>query len=98
MTLADFLLARIAEDEARIKHWMKCRRPSGGPCSCTGNLRRFNDRRHAECEAKRRIVERWKVLRLTPWATVEMRTLEYVMEWLALPYENHPDYREEWKP
>lgn len=64
----------------------------------------------AECEAKRRIVaeyveaahlshrlqdegsdEKWE------WIAREA-ALERVVRLLALPYADHPDYREEWKP
>jgi hypothetical protein len=86
MTLTDFLLARIAEDEAaRVI-------PDGDPgWPFTRSAEEIaeSERWKAECEAKRRIVERemadvdepdWVLLRL-----------------LAIPYADHPDYREEWR-
>jgi hypothetical protein len=46
----------------------------------------------AECEAKRRIVE----------CATNMHTSgpdwDEACRFLALPYADHPDYREEWKP
>lgn len=81
MTLTDFLLARIAEDEDAIdlaveenRYW-----PYRLPSSA-----------RAECEAKRRIVG----------SCVEESPMEgaHILRLLALPYADHPDYREEWKP
>lgn len=64
--LADFLLARIAEDETRAL---------------------------AECEAKRRIVERVSEVKWTGSYAVR----DVVLELLALSYADHPDYRDKWK-
>lgn len=94
--LPEFLLARYAEDEAvarRLRdHALAIygRDPAARPL--------------ADVEAKRRIVEiaaarvldepvmaRGKVhAGVTPWA--------YTLRLLALPYSDHPDYRQEWKP
>lgn len=75
MTLTEFLLARITEDEARLPalHGMP---PHGAALT----------RAYAECEAKRRIVD-WARYALEPDA---------VLLALALPYADHPDYREVW--
>jgi hypothetical protein len=105
LTLTDFLLARIAEDEAVAE-------------SATGEpvfqgLQLFSDgygtdviarsRRGtlAECEAKRRIVE-WHFGKPndggpycancgSDWPCENLAAL-------ALPYADHPDFREEWRP
>jgi hypothetical protein len=67
---------------------------------------RYVDRVLAECEAKRRIVE------LTQGAIYRLADLvadewggggdtdadEDLLRLLALPYADHPDYREEWAP
>ena len=80
--LADFLLARIAEDEERgqslVTQWFDV----GNACQSCGT---DGARVIAECRAKRRIVEAyggavWPVLIL-----------------LALPFADHPDYRQEWR-
>jgi hypothetical protein len=54
----------------------------------------------AECDAKRRIVElcqrlEHKRMNDNLWNIDED---EEILAALALPYANHPDYREEWKP
>ncbi len=85
MTLAQFLLARIAEDEMVAKE-------VPGPPDETGlswwgkygHLSVSPDRVLTECEAKRRIITNWGF----PGA----------LRALALPYADHPDYREEWRP
>ncbi len=86
MTLAQFLLARIAEDEMVAKE-------VPGPSDETG-LSWWGEYGHlsvsparvlADCEAKRRIAHRPNC---PPW----------VLRYLALPYTDHPDYREEWRP
>lgn len=106
MTLTDFLLARIAEDDAN--GWV-----SSGlraePYSRT--------RAHLECEAKRRIVEklerRWDEADAAaedPNLSVRERGsmnrmyssqatgLASAVRALAEVYADHPDYREEWRP
>jgi hypothetical protein len=98
MTLAEFLLTRIAEDEAAVRkaegynyddlyadfEWWK---PS---------------RLLAECDAKRRIVQ--YILEADAASTaVDNIELGYgvardLLGLLALPYADHPDYQESWKP
>ena len=58
----------------------------------------------AECEAKRRIVEELAI----PYIAERRRLMNgqpswgdehpELLLWLALPYADHPDYREEWRP
>lgn len=74
MTLAEFLLARFAE-EAQYAETFRLEGPW------------HNARVLAEIEAKRRIVE---------WFTKPSDLL--ILRCLALPYADHPDYRQEWKP
>lgn len=95
--LTDFLLARIAEDEAAAqdcKEWSDC-------FSCPTH-ERFDTRRVlAECEAKRRIVERHMAYgryNVDIFRDGYTAALEDVLRALSLPYADHPNYREEWKP
>jgi hypothetical protein len=55
----------------------------------------------AECEAKRRIIK------LLPWLdnasggivpALKYSPAQTVLRQMALPYADHPDYREEWRP
>lgn len=124
MTLTDFLLARIAEDEAvageatpgpwyadadystvtaapftsaraaydrdylagEVDCWVipESMDSSVGRHNLAHIARHDPARVLAECEAKRRIVD-------------ESRS-RLAMRLVALPYADHPDYREEWKP
>ena len=104
MTLTEFLLARIAEDESRAE-------------SVRDFIPEFGDQGEyinparvlAECEAKRRIVE------LHSWGeghecsvfdgSGEVDNCRYVigdecstMQLLASVYADHPDFRSEWRP
>lgn len=84
MTLADFLLARIAEDEAGVIPEWQFGTPS---------------RVLAECDAKRQIVDMCGYHLefsgdVTP-ASDDLATA--TLHFLALPYADHPDYREEWR-
>ena len=101
MTLTEFLLARIAEDEreatACLDQYM---RGDGGTKS------RWV-RQLAECEAKRRIVERHRGFGFDEeWAPEgycgecegTLSSPCATLRLLALPYADHPDYREEWRP
>lgn len=99
LTLAEFLLARISEDIALMHnegllaawHTRDCGINGAGLeevwCSCEVPARVL-----AECEAKRRIVE--VAERFGTW---EGGMADVTLRYLALPYADHPDYRDEWK-
>lgn len=95
--LAWFLLDRISEDEEEARYWT---------CDCAMEgfpLRhglRCEERVKAECDAKRRIVQslrsgdpgnQWAK---EAWCQAE----DDVLRLLALPYADHPDYDEAWRP
>ena len=132
MTLAEFLLARIAEDEQIAREappspWdldtdRCCVGHSGHPAKYLGggNAAEMTDaaehiahwdpaRVLAECDAKRRIVGMCAedaALAMNYRTAVKATTSEWdllslardTLKTLALPYADHPDYREEWKP
>lgn len=120
VTLTEFLLARIAEDEfeaaetkgragiefdgavqwayqaalrASDQHWHREQ--------ASRHIARWDPARVlAECEAKRRIVERHHAAgrsglcdecHAQVWPCPTLRAL-------ALPYADHPEFREEWRP
>lgn len=91
MTITEFLLDRIAEDETTSVHEIDCgyaMAEYGKPCSCG-----WEKRMDRACEAKRRIVEHCEPdpITLSPGD-------DYVLRSLASEYADHPDYREEWRP
>ena len=117
--LAEFLLARIAEDEAvaadanvdSAKWWVDGPGERSGHWWIYGTGQKFAERstadhiaRHdparvlAECEAKRRIVERAShdYRKYDGERIVELAG--YTLRNLALPYADHPDYDEAWRP
>lgn len=97
--LAEFILARIAEDEAvaaraeraawtltpdrRYNKWAL----RGG--NGYGDVCVDAQRIAAECEAKRKIVEN-----LQPWGPWDDLAADDVLKALASVYRDHPDYRE----
>jgi hypothetical protein len=96
MTLTEFLTARIAEDELQTQ----------GMAEDIGQW--MGDRWVAECEAKRRIVELHMAHEervafalsadLSPdHADQRRKATHEVLRALALPYADHPDYRDEWR-
>ncbi len=109
--LAEFLLARIAEDEAVARAAEKAaawdqerRRQPAGPVYDRlsrlleadyppGDVAAHFTRVLAECDAKRLIVEGMR-----PYGPIDDVNADEVLGLLALPYADHPDYREEWKP
>jgi len=127
MTLTEFLLARIADDEAvarqsnphhnddiddwdaqtdaearwdRQPHGQRCawRLGEGMADKCKCN---YPARVLAECEAKRRIVNRWADS-FGQWnatqADAARAQKDSTLRLLALPYADHPDYDEKWRP
>lgn len=100
-TLTEFLLVRIAEDEAEARHYLDdlaaCP-PSAYDMAQVGWIEAGSpDRVLAECEAKRRIVETFEGddadLYDDSWKGADM-----CARILATVYADHPDYREEWRP
>lgn len=90
-TLSEFLLARVTEDEAdAMSGWRWKSLPAG-------EYERLQARVLSECEAKRRIVEAatWE---MKDGSRVAYELDEDTLRLLALPYADHPDYRDEWRP
>lgn len=102
MTLTEFLLARIAEDEATAR--MVWERPHFGYCNTQGDLSSLGDectcglpaRVLAECEAKRAIVA-WAELVLVDHANEQtgatyelIDAQQIVLEHLAAPHAQAP--------
>ena len=117
MTLVEFLLARIAEDEAVARAVPEVEPKSSHSIFTslhepTGTVEISPARVLAECEAKRRIVERASVECVCTdhgadrvegcgqcLACQAVTTADgYVLADLALPHADHPDYRDEWRP
>jgi hypothetical protein len=114
MDLSEFLLARIAEDEEWARdlwerpHFGSCNTQGdqsslGDECDCGLPARVL-----AECEAKRRIVahylgSRGALAKLTdPLRRLLGEAINEshadALKPLALPYTDHPDYDESWRP
>ena len=108
--LIEFLLARIAEDEAVaravIAEYPRHDDVTNHVCYCDGQaVAALNGHRLlAECEAKRRIVH--EAREINPDADYgdvdnlddgQVWAFGDVLQALALPYADHPDYRDEWR-
>ena len=96
ITLPEFLLARIAEDERRVEFVRDFIPEHGDQGEYIDPARVL-----AECDAKRRIVEMQATNdedRHLPGFHYKAQMIERVLHALALPYADHPDYREEWRP
>lgn len=99
--LVEFLLARIAEDEmvARAKPNSKIRISAG-----IVSFERQPSRVLAECEAKRRIMGAHVHSLNVDDSPRDCVTCGHrggycsTLRALALPYADHEDYRQEWKP
>jgi hypothetical protein len=104
MTLTDFLLARIAEDEEAARQWED--EHSGLFPSLV-----YPERVLAECEAKRRLVRTHEThcVGYHDWPLVGVHLeradragvdvgLWHALRLVALPYADHPDYDEAWRP
>lgn len=105
--LTEFLLARITEDEAVAQRDAASPPPVSAMSATFVKNPMSPDRVLAECEAKRRIVElrySWNLQaeRATeppfgPILKAQVITADTVLRTLAMPYADHPDYREEWR-
>jgi len=102
MTLTEFLLARIDEDEAawdkvdrQVEEWRR-----DNTATPYRYWRPSPQRLRAECEAKRRVIEAvWDWSDALPEKAYSEvgRCQTSVLRALALPHADHPDYRDEWK-
>lgn len=99
LTLSEFLLARIAEQEAAAS---RLHPEEALGVHFSGEVEpviviRARDVL-AECAAKRAIVDdaRIRAVRLT--VAIEQLVDYRVLRHLASAYVDHPDYRDEWKP
>lgn len=109
-TLTEFLLARIAEDESRARSAVSAL--SDWDCwAAVGSdaitIRKYEVGAHiahqspgrvlAECERNRQIVAFAADAAEQEWWW--RRTVgDPLLELLALPYADHPDYQSEWRP
>jgi hypothetical protein len=99
MSITEFLLARIAEDEADAADLARLGRALSGPPYWA------KDRFLAECKAKRQILSDYEnELReheLRPYhgdgGECEGPGLQMAIWRLASVYADHPDYRPEWR-
>jgi len=124
LTLTEFLLARIAEDEEDARaadgtRWLHSDKvvtfeafgPDGDYVDASSpisvdtrdngwHIVRWSPARVlAECKAKRRLLERASPEARTTAQLVAVAALaDDALRLLALPYADHPDYREEWRP
>ena len=136
LTLADFLLARIAEDEKAARDCAKvypgewdlydrghsAKVQADGPTfrivaefedqdeamaqglvwlgdALTHIQRNSPARVLAECEAKRQLIEGFqRHVRDYRHGYTSAQPPSWVLRRLVLPYVDHPDYREEWRP
>ena len=90
MTLTEFLLARIDEDEAD-----RVARPRKGYLPTPREIREAK-RWEAECEAKRRIVAEVEPYSCKPDACPGASREDSILGFLAQPYADHPEFNPEW--
>ena len=108
MTLADFLLARIAEDEhaamkARPDEHLNVRErsaiTSAFDAAGYSYIRETSGRVARDCAAKRAIVEAAQEHRPPPDDGDDgARVFDLVLRRLAVVYADHPEYDAAWRP
>jgi hypothetical protein len=98
--LIAFLLARIGEQQIAAARGLRSLTEQADavlqyqlPGERIGAV--LPDQVFRECEAKRRIVEQLDFMRE---ADALRDSAEHLLRLLALPYADHPDFREEWRP
>lgn len=99
MTLTEFLLARIEEDEGAARSVASDDGWYDDASAGLHHARWTTARVLAECEAKRRIVERYSDNASSPDFQGGYESgIEDALRALALPHAGHPDYDEAWRP
>lgn len=103
MTLAEFLCARLDEEEALAVAAIRSGErpdPAFASLGAHGNVSTSGHNLIVRCDSKRRIVEAYLSAAEAPEGERDERreTLAWVVRQLALPYATHPDYRQEWHP
>lgn len=109
--LVDFLLARIDEDQATVQELLAATPPADESWRAGQLLDATLRRSLAECEAKRRLLDiaiaanaedlKTSPRDLSDKAWQRTGTIDGLVKALmcaALPYSDHPDYLEEWRP
>lgn len=92
MNLHDFLCARLDEDAKRAPL-------SAEVMGLRASTAQFGARLLRDIESKRRMVRHLDEINLRDdWPMPARNLAAYTMRLLALPYDNHPDYRKEWRP
>lgn len=105
MTLVEFLRARLDEDEVTAR---EAAEHGEGVYHSPLQARFWSPRVLAEVEAKRQIIALYRVSRdRDQWmqnaigdAPLKAATAAYleVLKRLALPYDDHPSYQQDWRP
>lgn len=109
LTLAEFLLARIGEDEAAAQRVTRhelmtaLNRSLAPAAESTLFIARHDPARVlVDCQLRRAVVGLWQDPGQFPiWNReeyVRSVAIEDCMRLLALPYADHPDYDEAWRP
>jgi anti-sigma factor ChrR (cupin superfamily) len=91
--LVRFLLRRVDEDDAQLKRLAR-RSADGDGVQAVGRLQ-------VEAAAKRKLIgcmQQLLVLRDQPAEKAVREQAGQMLRTLALPYQDHPDYRREWRP
>lgn len=108
MDVVRFLLARLDEDEheaqAAVRYWAGVRVESATPAEDAHIARHNPARVLAEVAAKRAIIRGFLTEddKSPPWQSwgedSEFSAVMWSIQHLAIPYADHPDYRQEWQP
>lgn len=92
MTITEFLLARITEDEATVAYTAEHERPGGHSYADVGGMGEIltvgTDRVQAECAFKRWLIGTYS----------GTREAYLMFRAMATVYADHPDYFEGWRP
>lgn len=92
LTLTEFLLARMAEDEADVAATTHPDQQFGTPWHWRSRARVL-----AQCAAHRRIVERLTCPEAPDCGDHDCMTIDEDRRLLASVYADHPGWRDEWK-
>jgi hypothetical protein len=100
-TVVEFILARIADEETQARREARQARQATDGATALAIAADPASRTRADCDARREMVgilQRMMILHDHPSERPQRDSAAQLLKLMAVPYEDHPAYRAEWRP